>query len=419
MGSTNASRRKFLLSGLGLVGAGMFGPDILGFLAQQAQAAPRVVGGSKILIIIQMSGGNDGLNTVIPYADPAYLKVRPTIGIKPDVVLKLNDKVGLNPNMGPFQDLYKAGKLAIVQGVGYPGPNRSHFRSIEIWQTAEPKKVKDTGWIGRYLDLANSGKSTVDNIFPAINVDPILPKTLSAQKVVVPSISDVKNFTFKADPRYEADRAAQLATFNNIYAKYPSNRPYVEELRRVGLDTTQASDSIAKMVASYKDGAKYPNNGFGRGMQFIAQLIVGGVNCNIYNISMGGFDTHTNEQRAHENLFRTLTGGIQALQSDLEAHGLDKDVVMMTFSEFGRRVGENGGRGTDHGAAGPMFVIGSGVKSGVIGDQPSLTELDDGDLKYKIDFRSVYATVLDRWLGADSKAVLGDKYDSLDLFQRT
>ncbi|MBU6455494.1 MAG: DUF1501 domain-containing protein [Cyanobacteria bacterium REEB67] len=412
------SRRDFLLSGLGLMGAAVYGNELFGLLAQQAQAAPRAVGASKILIIIQMSGGNDGLNTVIPFADPAYLKIRPTIGIKPDVVLKLDDKVALNPNMTPFQDLYKAGKLAVVQGVGYPNPNRSHFRSIEIWQTAEPKKVKDTGWIGRYLDLANSGKAQLDNIFPAINVDPILPKTLSAQKVVVPSISDVKNFTFKADPRYEADRTAQLSTFNSIYQKYSLNRPYIEELRRVGLDTTQASDSIAKMVATYKDGAKYPNSGFGRGMQFIAQLIIGGVNCSIYNISIGGFDTHTNEQRAHEGLFRTLTEGVKALQTDLENHGLDKDVCMITFSEFGRRVGENGGRGTDHGAAAPMFLIGSNVKGGIIGDQPSLTDLDDGDLKYKIDFRNVYASVLDRWLGADSKAVLGDRYDMLDLFSR-
>jgi len=401
------------------MGAAMYGPDLFNLLAQQAQAAPRTVGGSKILLIIQMSGGNDGLNTVIPFADPAYLKIRPTIGIKPDVVLKLDDKVALNNNMTPFQDLFKAGKLAVIQGVGYPSPNRSHFRSIEIWQTAEPKKVKDTGWIGRYLDLASSGKANVENIFPAINVDPILPKTLSAQKVVVPSISDVKNFTFKADPRYEADRTAQLSTFNTIYQKYPSNRPYIEALRKVGLDTTQASDSIAKMVATYKDGAKYPNNGFGKGLQFIAQLIVGGVNCSIYNISMGGYDTHTNEQNAHQNLFRTLTQGIEAFQKDLEAHGLDKDVAIMTFSEFGRRVAENGGRGTDHGAAAPMFLIGAGVKGGIYGDQPSLTDLDDGDLKYKTDFRSVYASILDRWLAADSKAVLGDKYDQLDLFQKT
>lgn len=414
------SRRKFMISGIGAFGAFFAAPQLLNLLAQQAQAAPRTPGSSKILILIQLSGGNDGLNTVIPYADPAYMKLRPTIGIKPDAVIKLNDAVSLNPNMSPFEDLFKAGKLAIVQGVGYPSPNRSHFRSIEIWQTAEPKKVKDTGWIGRYLDLANAGNSKLDNIFPAINVDPILPKTLSSEKVVVPSITDVASFTFKADPRYEADRKAQLATFDSIYQKYSLDRPYVNDLRRVGLDTTEASDYISKLVAANKNTAnKYPNNGFGRGLQFISQLIVGGVNCSVYTISLGGFDTHTNEVNSHANLFKTLTGGIQALEADLQDHGLDKDVLVMTFSEFGRRTAENGGRGTDHGAAAPLFLVGSGVKGGIYGEQPSLSDLDDGDLKYKVDFRNVYASVLDKWLGADSKQVLGDKFDQLDLFQKT
>lgn len=406
-------RRDFLKTGLGL----MIGSQLVHLLAQQAEAAPRTPGSSKILILVQLAGGNDGLNTVIPYTDPAYLKLRPAIGFKPDNMIKLNDKVALNPNMGPFETLFKAGKLAIIQGVGYPNPNRSHFRSIEIWQTAEPKKIKDTGWLGRYLDLSKTGKSTLDNVFPAINVDPILPKQLSSEKVVVPSINDIANFTFKADPKNEADRKAQLSTFSNIYQKYQLNRPYIEQLRKVGLDTTEASDSITKMVAAYKDGTKYPNNQFGRGMQFIAQMIIGGVNCPIYTISLGGFDTHTNEQRGHEGLFRTLCGGIQALQTDMENHALDKDICIMTFSEFGRRVAENGGRGTDHGAAAPMFMVGSNVSGTIIGDQPSLIDLDDGDLKYKIDFRQVYATVLDKWLGADSKQVLGDKFDQLELFK--
>src|SRR5579885_1008818 len=197
------TRRQFLKRGAGLLSVACTLPELMNIFAQQADAAPRTPGASKILVLVQLSGGNDGLNAVVPYSDPAYLKVRPAIGYKPDQVLKLNDKVGLNPSMGPFEELYKKGKLAIIQGVGYPDPNRSHFRSIEIWQTAEPSKIKDTGWLGRYLDLASSGKSNLDNIFPAINVDPILPKTLSAQKVVVPSISEIANFTFKADPRYE------------------------------------------------------------------------------------------------------------------------------------------------------------------------------------------------------------------------
>ena len=413
----SVTRRKFLGNGLSAIGAVLGYGQLMNLLAQQTQAAPRSPG-ARILVLIQLSGGNDGLNTVIPFADDAYAKLRPTLGIKPDACLKLTDKIGLNPNLGPFEQLFKDEQLAVVQGVGYPGANRSHFRSLEIWQTAEPRKVKDTGWIGRYLDLSHEGKSQLDNIFPAINVDPIPPKTLSAEKVVVPSINDVARFTFKTDPRYEADRKEQLNTFNSIYQKYSLDRPYINELRKVGLDTTEASDYIAKLVSNYKDASKFPNNGFGKGMQFISQLIIGGVNCSVYTISLGGFDTHTNEANAQGKQLRTLAEGIKALHTDLRNHNLDKDVLIVTFSEFGRRAAENGGRGTDHGAAAPMFVIGSQVKGGIYGDHPSLTDLEDGDLKYKMDFRNVYATVLDKWLQADAKAVLGDKFDQLDLIRK-
>ncbi len=413
------TRRRFVQSGITAFGAALASSQLVNLLAQQAQAAPRNAGASRILILVQMSGGNDGLNTVIPYADPAYLKLRPSIGIKPDAVLKLDDKFGLNPNLGPLEQLFKDGHLAIVQGVGYPNPNRSHFRSLEIWQTAEPKKVKDTGWIGRYLDLANAGNNRIDNIFPAINIDSIPPKTLSAEKVIVPSINDIARFSFKTNPRYEADRKAQIEAFNAIYEKYQLNRPYINELRKVGLDTTGASDYFEKLVTQNPGSAKFPNDGFGKAMRFISQLIVGGVNCSIYTLSLGGFDTHTNEVNAQGRQLRTLGESIKALHDNLKEHKLDKDVVVMTFSEFGRRAAENGGRGSDHGAAAPMFVVGSQVKGGIVGEHPSLTELEDGDLKYKMDFRNVYASVLDKWLNADSKIILGDKFDNLELFLKT
>ncbi len=248
---------------------------------------------------------------------------------------------------------------------------------------------------------------------------PILPKTLSAQKVIVPSVNNVADFQFKADPKNEADRLAQIEAFNSIYKDFKLDRHYVDQLRAVGMDTTAASDYLNKIVQNYKTTAQYPNDGFGKGLKFIAQMITGGVNCKIYNITLSGFDTHTNEGRNHDQLLRRLSSGLNAFQSDLEAHNKDQDVVVMTFSEFGRRVAENGGRGTDHGTAAPMLVLGSSIKGGVIGDAPSLTNLEDGDLKYKTDFRSVYATILDRWLAADSKQVLGDKFDQLDLFQKT
>lgn len=405
-------RRTFLQGGLGLLSLALPASELIALAAQSVAAAPRVPGG-KILVVVQLAGGVDGLNMVIPYADDAYLKARPQIGIKPKDALQLTDKIALHPSMSELQKMYKAGSLAIVQGVGYPEPNRSHFRSIEIWQTAEPRKVKESGWLGRYLDLTCSEKTRMENIFPAINVDPILPKTLSAERVIVPSVNNISTFTFKGN----SDRDAQLEVFNDIYRDFKLPRPYIHQLRDIGLNTTKASDYMNDLVKKYKSTVDYPNNGFGKSMKFIAQLITGGVNCQLYNVTLGGFDTHTNEQRQHDTLFRQLSQGINALYSDLAAAGLDKDVVLMTFSEFGRRVAENGGRGTDHGTALPMLIAGPSVQGGLVGDHPSLTDLDSGDLKYKIDFRCVYATLLDKWLGASSKQVLGDKYDTLDLIK--
>lgn len=386
-----------------------------------AQAAPRASGSSnKILIMIQLAGGNDGLNMVVPFADDAYLKVRPQIGIKPKDVLQLDSKIGLHNNMTELSEMFKKGNLAVLQGVGYPEPNRSHFRSIEIWQTAEPRKVKDTGWLGRYLDYAApTKKNSSETFFPAINVDPILSKTLSAEKVIVPSVNNVADFRFKADPKQEIDRLAQIDTFNDIYKDYKLKRRYVEQLREVGMDTTTASDYLNNIVKSYKSTADYPNDGFGKSLKFIAQLITGGVNCRVYNVSLGGFDTHTNEPNGHGPLMRKLSQGLNALYTDLAVHEMDKDVIAMTFSEFGRRVAENGSRGTDHGTAAPMLIVGGGIKGGIYGDHPSLTDLQDGDLKYKIDFRNVYATVLERWMGADSKLILGDKFDQMDFIARS
>lgn len=410
-------RRNFLLSSGALLSASLSAEFLLSLSGSKKAALASGAPEQKILVLVQLSGGNDGLNSVVPYSNPAYLKLRPSIGIKPEQVLKINDKVGLNPHLAAFETLFKENKLSIIQGVGYPNPNRSHFRSIEIWQTAEPKKIKETGWLGRYIDLCRGGRKQDANVFPAINVDPILPKTLSAEHVVVPSISELDRFTFKTAS--EADRKFQLEAFQSIYEKYPLERPYVEELRRIGLDTTKASDRFAKLAAQSKSVHKYPNSKFGKQLQFIATLINGGVDCPVYNLSLSGFDTHTNEQNPHGKLLQTLSEGIGAFMQDLAQSNMDQNVLIMTFSEFGRRVAENGGRGTDHGTAAPVFLIGSELKGGLVGEHPSLTDLDDGDLKHQIDFRCVYASILDRWFGADSQEVLGDKFDKLDLFKKT
>jgi uncharacterized protein (DUF1501 family) len=408
----NVSRRDFITSGVGVV---LSSSQLFALAARAASFEPRRIGSSKILVVVQLAGGNDGLNTVVPYGMGQYYELRPNIAIQASDVLPLSNTIGLHNNMGALNNVYKSGKLAIALGVGYPNPNRSHFRSIEIWQTAEPVRMASTGWLGRYLDAtANSSTATASGkLFPAINVDPILPKTLAGDRVIVPSVSDVNQFRFSTDAHYRMDRQQQIDAFNRIYSSFDLNRPSAQLLREIGLDSMQASDYLVNVVRNYKSSVKYPDNGFGRGMKFIAQMITAGVDARIYNISLGGFDTHANQLSVQPNLLKQFSESLAAFQKDLEEHGVDKDVMLFSFSEFGRRVSENGGRGTDHGTAEPVFIMGSAVKGGIYGEYPSLTNLDQGDLKYNVDFRTIYATLLDRWLGVDSRQVLGAKYETL------
>jgi uncharacterized protein (DUF1501 family) len=370
----------------------------------------------RILVVVQLSGGNDGLNTVVPYGNGTYYQVRPKLAIPPNQVLPISNQIGFHPGMTGMAQLYKEGKLGIILGVGYPNPNRSHFRSTEIWQTGEPTRIVNTGWLGRYLDLAHMSDKS-DNPLPAVNVDAILPVTLSASRVIVPSVANVNDFRFTADPHYRQDRNAQLTAIKKMYAEYPLNRPGADILKKVGMDAISASDYLFQVVQKYKGTTQYPDSGFARGMKFIAQMITAGVNSQIYNINFSGFDTHAAQLRLHADLLRQLSGGLAAFQKDLEEHGVDKDVLVMTFSDFGRRVAENGSQGTDHGTAEPMFVLGNAVKGGVYGEYPSLTNLDAGDLKYQIDFRSVYSTILDRWLDADSREILGGQFENVQFLQ--
>ena len=401
------SRRRFMQAGLGMLSVYMAAPHALMLAAQAAEFQSRR-SGSKVLVLVQMGGGNDGLNTVIPYGMGQYYALRPVIGIAQDKVLHLNDQVGLNPNMDALQGLFKDGKMAVIQGVGYPSPNRSHFRSIEIWQTGNPEKIIETGWLGRYLDLSDG-----TNLFTAINVEPSLPKSLASNKCMVPSVANVNDFAFRTDPQYRADHDDQLATFNNVYQSFDLKRPGVDLLRDAGLDANKASEYLQKIVRGYKSDVKYPGNPFGNQLKFISQMLVGGVDAKIFTITHDGFDTHSNQLGVQNRLLKAFSDGIAAFYKDLEAHGLHDDVMIVAFSEFGRRVAENNGRGTDHGTAAPVYVIGNKIKGGLYGDHPSLVDLDQGDLKYHIDFRSVYATVLDKWLAADSRQVLGANYDQL------
>jgi uncharacterized protein (DUF1501 family) len=379
----NITRRNFVKGGIGLAATLLSPLEILA-LAQKAQASG---GMGKALVVVQLAGGNDGLNTVVPYGMGAYYQARPQLSIADSEVIPLNNQIGLHPNMSGMADLYQYGNLALLQAVGYPQANRSHYRSMEIWQTAYPDQIARTGWLGRYLDSIAGDKS--QPLLPAVNVDPILPKTLSAANVVVPSMK-------------------------SINASFDLSKPYVELLRNVGLNSESASLSASERAKFYKGTQTYPDTSFAQGLKFIAQMIVGGIGARIYNISLAGFDTHANQARTHANLLKQLSEGLAAFQADLQLHAVDQNVLTVTFSEFGRRLSENGAQGTDHGTAAPMFIVGSAVNGGIYGNHASLTKLDNGDLRHQIDFRTVYATILDRFLGADSRQILGTNYDYIN-----
>ena len=418
--SKPTTRREFLSNGLTFVGLGLAMPTVL-MRAAQAQTfdplamhLPPIPGG-KILVVIEMSGGNDGLNTVIPYTDLGYAKARPVIGLPANDVVKLSSSIGLHPSMGAFKSLYDKGQLAVMTGVGYPNPNRSHFQSMDVWQTGSTEvDVRErTGWLARYFDKAGHFQG---NPLSGITLGSSLPLTLFSEDVPASVIGSGTDFGFKSDA---GDKKQQMEALRALYAQGTVAGSNAEFVRNVGSDAYSSSMELKKAFNDYdvKAGstAKYPlNSGLASGLQTIAKLITGGVGTRVYYVGIGGFDTHANQPRQHANLLGDLSSSITAFYSDLALQGRANDVITMTFSEFGRRVKENGSAGTDHGAASVMFLAGGGIKGGIYGEYPSLTDLDDGDLRMHTDYRSVYATLLDKWLATNSQPVLGGSFPHLN-----
>jgi len=406
------------------------------FSALQAGAAEKATQietgrDATILVVLQMAGGNDGINTVVPYANDFYHKARPKIGLKAGDVLKLNDQVGLHPAMTGFKELYDAGQLAIIQGVGYPNPNRSHFRSTEIWQTAsDANRVEKNGWIGRYFDNDCPGADPTAGVV----IGNQLPQSFFAAKPKGVVFNNPQNYRFMAsgagtEESYKKLNDAELAQMQaedasansgGSIAMLPAGMPMtggraVEFISRTALDAQQSSDEIRAIAAKVQNTATYPNSQLGGGLKMVAKLIGGGLPTRIYYVSQGGYDTHTNQLASQQRLLGDLAGSLKSFVDDMKAQGNLGRVVVMTFSEFGRRVAENANGGTDHGAAAPMFVIGDKVKAGLLGEYPSLASSDlyQGDVKYNVDFRSVYAGVLEDWLKTKSAPILGKQFTPL------
>ena len=412
------TRRKFLQVGGIMTMAGAMAPTFMARTLAASDSSASLADNKRALVVIQLGGGNDGLNTVVPYADDTYYKVRPTLGLKADQVLKLNDNLGLNNNLKGFKELYDNNQLAVINGVGYPNPNYSHFRSMEIWQSGEPEKTITSGWLGRYLEQAG-GQADLKRLGMTVGNPGAgggAPLAFWTEKTVVLSYNGPQSFLFKADDADKDDRAAQLAAAKKIYGIATKNDT-AEYIRNAALDALAASDNLEKIAATYKPQATYPNSPFAGRLKNVAQVLSSDFGSRVFYVPMdGSFDTHFNENVTHDRLLAVLSEGLTAFYKDLQAQGLADEVLTMTFSEFGRRVGENGSRGTDHGSAAPMFIMGGtkAIKGGLYGEQPSLTDLDNGNLKEKLDFRGVYATVLKNWLGTDPNPIVGGDFPVLD-----
>jgi uncharacterized protein (DUF1501 family) len=400
------TRRAFLQQGLGVVGVGGVLPN---FLIRTALAGPAAATGHKILVVLQLSGGHDGMSAVVPYAHEPYAKLRRATRIPTEQVIKLDAEVGLHPNLKGFKELLDKGLFAVVQGVGYPNPNLSHFEAMDIWHTADARgKGRAYGWLGRYCDHAFKG-----NLDPVLSISVgsgIAPLAIWGQEHPGLNFYQPDSFRYQGDRGDQRRVAAYKALNDTAGAPVDDSLAFVTQ---TAVNANASSEQIRTLASKYQTKVTYPNSALGQSLKTVAGLIAGGLNTRIYYVYQGGYDTHGSQKPHHDNLMSDLSGSVAAFYQDLTAQQNLERVLTMSFSEFGRRADENGSQGTDHGTAGPMFLFGK-VKPGVHGKHPSLTDIPDMNLKFQVDFRSVYAALLDKWLGASSHAVLGPGFAPLD-----
>ena len=414
-------RRDFLKRGVGLVAASMVVPAFitetarvldLGPAVADAQiGAPPADASRRVLVVLLLAGGNDGINTVIPYGDPLYYQARPTLAVPREQVLHLNDMVGLSPALPRLKARFDAGQVAVVQGVGYPNPNRSHFRAMDIWQTAVPERLEQTGWLGRYLQACACG---TDRQLEGISMGATVQRSFWTELTLVPAISNLAAFRY-GNPRANPDASKYEVEALRRALSQARGRPEEEFLRQATRTALDDADVMEQVAQGYQTSVEYPMSPLGQSLKTIAQVIAGDVGTRVFFATLGGFDTHANQPFQQQRLLTELDGSIEAFMQDLERLSRQNDVLLMTFSEFGRRVQQNASNGTDHGTAEPLFMVGGRVQGGLHGTYPSLSDLDRGDLKYTTDFRSVYSSVLRGWMGVSPEAILGGAYPTLPL----
>ena len=367
-----------------------------------------------VLVVLQLSGGNDALNTIVPYGDPLYMDNRPTVRIAEDQVLPINDYIGFNPTLGPIKQMYDEGKVAIIQGIGYPNPNRSHFRSMDIWHTCEPEKVGTEGWLGRAIRDIDPNK---DNVLTGVNFGRGLPRSLASPGVPVASVGNLETYGVLTGIEGGDQRTEALDVFESIYTPAIGKGVVMDYLSQTGMDALRGADVLSTAPEKYSSTVEYGSNTVAQYMRNIAQVHLAELGTRVLYTTApyNSFDTHAGQMAAHARLWTDVSNAVSDFYQDLKEHNAGENVVVLLFTEFGRRVHDNGS-GTDHGSGGIAFVIGDAVKGGLYGEYPSLEadKLLEGDLHYNNDFRGLYATLLEQWMGLDSKPITGGSFEQLD-----
>ena len=366
----------------------------------------------KVLVVIQLTGGNDFMNTIVPYTNEHYFDARKKVVIDPSDVLPINDSLAFNGNTGPLKNLYDDGKVAIVQGIGYPNSNRSHFRGMDIMHTCEPDKVGVEGWLGLAIREKDPKQQ---NVLTGVNIGRGLPRALSVSGVPVTSIGDIEAYGVLNDSDKAHLRDRSIQSFKNIYSQAIGSGPVSEYIGKTGIDILKGADLLSGVAGSYSSSVEYADNPIAKSLRDVARIHLSGLGTRVFYTNHGGYDSHANELHTHPGLMTELSGAIADFMDDLEQHDAADEVAILVFTEFGRRMRDNGS-GTDHGSGGGAFIIGKDVAGGLYSEYPSLdpTDWEHGeDLKHTIDFRGIYGTMLEQWIGVEARPIVKGEFEQI------
>ncbi len=369
----------------------------------------------RVMVVVQLTGGNDFMNTVVPYTNGHYYDSRKTLVVHPHEAIPIDDTLAFHPQFAPLKELYDKGKVAVVQGIGYPNSSRSHFRAMDIWHTCEPTKISNEGWVGKAIRELDPDH---ENVLTGVNIGRGLPRAMVVPGVPVTSVSDLDNYGLLTGISDVQQREHALATFKRIYTPAIGTGPVMDYLAQTGNNVLLGADRLKEAPARYSSTVQYPDTQIGKNLRDVARVYLAGLGTRILYTSQGGYDTHANQGPSHPKLLGELAQAIGAFYADLEEHNAADDIVMLVFTEFGRRIKDNGS-GTDHGSGGGAFIIGSRVNGGLYAEYPSLEPsqwLNGEDLRHTIDFRGVYATLLEQWLGLDATPIVGGTFEQIHPF---